>query len=235
MSGWAAKRFWKEVSVAEDEGGFRVELDGRPVRTPAKTLLVVPTRAMADLIASEWDSQEEGVNPETMPVTRSANAALDKVAVQFDEVAEMLAAYGETDLLCYRADSPVELQARQSEAWDPILDWLYETLGVRLSVAAGIMPVEQSSEGQVILANRVKSLSPFELAAFHDLVAMSGSLVLALAVIERRLDPQAAWDSSRVDEKWQEDQWGPDDEATRIAEYKQGEFLTAARIFESLR
>ncbi len=235
MSGWKAKRFWKEATIADDEGGFRVELDGRPVRTPAKTLLVVPTRSMAAAIAAEWDAQEEQIDPESMPVTRSANAALDKVTVQFEEVADMLAAYGGSDLLCYRADHPISLVQRQQESWDPLLDWLNDRFGVRLRLATGVMPVDQDEEGQAVLRRRVGELSPFEMAAFHDLVAISGSLVLALAVIERRLDPDAAWSFSRLDETWQEEQWGKDDEATETSERKKVEFLTAFAIWDSLQ
>lgn len=235
MSAWTAKRFWKEASIAADENGFRIELDGRPVRTPAKTLVVVPTRAMAAEIAAEWDAQVEQINPESMPVTRSANAALDKVATQFDEVAAMLSAYGGSDLLCYRADHPDALIERQAKSWDPLLDWLDESFGVRLVLQAGVMPVAQDEKGQAILHDRVRQLTPFEMAAFHDLVSLSGSLVIALAVIEGRISPEEGWDLSRIDERWQEEQWGEDDEATALATRKKGEFLTAAKIWQHLQ
>lgn len=232
MSGWKAKRFWKEATISEVEGGYRIELDGRPVRTPAKALMVVPTKAMAEAIAAEWDAQTEEVKPESMPITRSANAALDKVSVQFDEVADMLSAYGGSDLLCYRADSPVELTKRQSEEWDPILEWAEGRFGTRLICGFGVMPVTQSDENLRVLREHVGTLSPFEIAAFHDLVGISGSLILALAVTEGYLTAQDAWLKSRVDELWQEEQWGQDDEATELAMHKQGEFLMASRIYQ---
>lgn len=235
MSGWKAKRFWKEATISEVEGGYRVELDGRPVRTPAKALMVVPTKAMAEAIAAEWDAQTEEVKPESMPITRSANAALDKVSIQFDEVADMLSAYGGSDLLCYRADSPVELTKRQSDEWDPILDWAEGRFGTRLVCGFGVMPVTQSDENLRVLRDHVGTLSPFEIAAFHDLVGISGSLILALAVIEGHLTAEDAWLKSRVDELWQEEQWGQDDEATELAMHKQGEFLMASRIYQMLQ
>ncbi len=228
---WKAKRFWKEATVAEVEGGWTVQLDGRPVKTPAKTLLVVPTRALAEAIAVEWDAQEGEIDPNQMPYTRAANSALDKVTVQFDEVADMLAAYGGSDLLCYRADSPEGLCARQASGWDPILDWLHSTHGVRLNKIAGVMPVAQDEAGQVTLRQRVGKLSAFEMAGFHDLVTISGSFALALAVIENRLQPEEAWELSRIDENWQIEQWGADEEATELAEYKKAAFLLAADLY----
>jgi len=129
MSIWVPKRFWKEATVEREAQGFGVRLDGRGVKTPAKTALILPSRALAEAVAAEWDAQEEKIDPTTMPVTRAANAALDKVRAQFDEVAGLIAAYGETDLLCYRADAPQELADRQAEAWDPLLDWAEAALG----------------------------------------------------------------------------------------------------------
>ena len=123
MSDWRPKRFWTAATVEPAPGGHTVHLDGRPVRTPGKSPLIVPTEAMARAIAAEWDAQTGIVRPETMPFTRSANSAIEKVAPQFDEVVGLLAAYGETDLLCYRAHGPAELMARQAAAWDPLLDW----------------------------------------------------------------------------------------------------------------
>lgn len=231
MSGWAAKRFWKEAKATETEGGFTVQLDGRAVKTPAKAALVVPTLKMAEAIAAEWDAQEEAIQPLTMPVTRSANAAIDKVTHHFAEVADMVADYGDADLLCYRADSPVELAARQAEAWDPLLDWAAETLGVRLETRVGVLHAPQSPEALQKLRQRVHTMSPFELTAFHDLVGISGSLVMGFATIEGVHAPEKMWQLSRIDELWQIEQWGEDDEATEIARKKLAEFLHASQFF----
>ncbi|MCW1951226.1 MAG: ATPase [Octadecabacter sp.] len=232
MSSWAAKRFWTDVNVIEQDGGFAVQLDTRPVKTPAKAPLVVPSRDMGEAIAEEWRAVVEKIDPNVMPFTRSANAAIDKVAIQFNEVAAMLAAYGGSDLLCYRADSPEKLVARQSEGWDPLLDWAHETFGGRLVHTQGIMPVEQDETALATLTAPLFSASPFELAAFHDLIAMSGSLVLALAVTQRRLSAPDAWELSRIDETWQAEQWGVDDDAAQVAEIKRTAFMHAARFYQ---
>ncbi|WP_146346060.1 ATP12 family chaperone protein [Phaeobacter marinintestinus] len=233
MTEWKQKRFWKTVSVEEADDGYTVALDGRLVKTPAKAALVVPSRGMADSIAGEWDAQtEKGVDPGSMPMTRSANAAIDKVAVQHAEVADMLAAYGDCDLLCYRADSPQALVRRQADLWDPALDWAADTLGVRLTVQTGLMHKPQDAEGQQHLAAQVHALSPFQLAAFHDLVSLSGSLVLGFATARGWRDAESIWALSRVDETWQEEQWGADDEAQAVAERKRQEFLHAKRFFD---
>ena len=232
MSGWKAKRFWKDTKPAETEGGFTVLLDGRGVKTPAKTPLVVPTLAMAEAIAAEWDAQEGEVNPLSMPVTRSANAALDKVTAQFDEVAAMLAEYGGTDLLCYRAESPKELIERQAAAWDPILDWAEQQLGARLTTAQGVMFIAQDQQALATLHDQVRALSPFEMAAFHDLVGLSGSLILAFAAVHNCRPIEDLWELSRIDENWQVEQWGEDEEAAEMAAAKRLEFLHAKRFFD---
>lgn len=234
MSGWAAKRFWKETTVGDADGGFQVLLDGRAVKTPAKSSLVVPSRALADAMAAEWDAQEDAVDPNTMPVTRMSNSAIDKVSVQHAAVADMLAAYGNCDLLCYRATSPQELVARQAESWDPILDWAVDSLDVRLKPVAGVMHEEQDARSVRKMSHMVHALSPFQLTAFHDLVSISGSLVLAFAVIQGRLDADAAWQLSRLDELWQEELWGKDEEAQQLVEKKAKDFALAAWFFSAI-
>ncbi|KIN73837.1 ATP12 family chaperone protein [Sulfitobacter guttiformis] len=232
MADWKAKRFWKAASVTEADGGFAVELDGRGVKTPAKQPLRVPTRAMAHAIAIEWDSQVDIINPNTMPVTKTANAAIDKVSVQHAEVADMLAAYGDSDLLCYRADTPEELVARQNAIWNPMLDWAAEVLAVRLETRTGIMHQPQDDDAIKKLYQRTHALNAFELAAFHDLVSLSGSLVLGFAAT---LDAKPAidlWTISRLDELWQEEQWGEDEDATALAVLKRDAFIHAKHMFD---
>ncbi|MGH1331166.1 MAG: ATP12 family chaperone protein [Paracoccaceae bacterium] len=234
MSDWAAKRFWKETAVeaAADGAGFEVRLDGRMVRTPAKTPLVLPTRAMAEAVAREWDAQEGKINPLGMPVTRGANAALDKVAAQHSEVADMIADYGDSDLLCYRAASPAELIARQAQAWDPLLDWAETALDARLLPRTGVIHQPQDSGAIAALRERVHALDPFELAAFHDLVAMSGSLVIGFAALHEYAPISQLWDLSRIDEDWQIEQWGKDDEAAELAEVKRAAFMSALTFYQ---
>lgn len=232
MSTWKQKRFWEQVQVTESDTGFSVELDGRSVKTPAKAGLILPTRAMAEAIAAEWQAQEDVVNPHTMPCTRSANAALDKVRIQHREVADMLTEYGDSDLLCYRAESPVELVQRQNERWNPALEWAADELGVRLQTRHGIQHQPQESEALERLGAKVRAFSAFELAAFHDLVSISGSLILGFATAAGWRDASEIWTLSRLDELWQEEQWGPDDVAQAEAEIKRQAFLHAKRFFD---
>jgi chaperone required for assembly of F1-ATPase len=232
MSEWAPKRFWKTTSVAELEDGCTVELDGRRVRTPAKAALIVPSLQMAEAVAAEWDAQTESVDPSTMPFTRSANAALDKVTHQHSEVADMLADYGDTDLLCYRAESPKELAERQAAEWDPALDWAHQVLGARLSPRSGILHRPQDAEALALLRTRVHALNPFQLAAFHDLVCMSGSLILGFAAAHGWREADEIWEMSRLDERWQEEQWGVDDEARESSELKKAAFMHAKRFYQ---
>lgn len=230
MSGWKAKRFWTEAVVQQVDGGFAVTLDGRSVKTPAKTPLVVPTPGLAQEIAAEWDAQTGLVKPDTMPFTRMANSALDKVAPQTDAVVDMLAAYGETDLLCYRATDPPALVARQDAAWNPLLDWARATLDAPLRSVPGVMFIEQDAGALARLHAAVAAQTAFQIAAFHDLVAISGSLVLGLAVTRGRLDPDAAFDLSRIDEHWQSELWGVDEDAAVLEAMKKQAFGLAARF-----
>lgn len=228
MSGWARKRFWKDAAAAETEAGWEVRLDGRPLRTPAKAVLVLPTRALAERVAAEWAAQGETIRPQTMPATRTANTALDRVRPQQAAVAEAVAAYGGSDLLCYRADHPAELAARQAAGWDPLLAWAAGRYGVEWRVVTGLMPAEQPQATLARLSGAVQALDPFRLAAFHDLVALSGSLVIGLAAAEGQAAPEDLWALSRLDEDWQAELWGQDAEAAATAAQRRAAFLDAA-------
>ncbi len=231
MTGWAARRFWTTASAVPVAGGFTVQLDARPVRTPLKAPLILPTEALASAIASEWQAVEGTVDPGQMPFTRMANSAIDKVAPQFDAVAAMLAEYGGSDLLCYRAMEPAPLVARQAEGWDPVLDWAARSLSAPLHPTAGVMHRVQPAASLAALHGAIRALTPFQLTAFHDLVALSGSLILALAVTRSRLSAEAAWNLSRIDETWQIEEWGEDEEAAETAALKRSDFLQADRFF----
>ncbi len=230
MSEWAVRRFWSAAHVVPDGPGFAVTLDARPLFTPAKAPLVLPTQAMAKAVAVEWDAQGERIDPLSMPVTRAANAAIDKITPHHADVADMIAAYGGTDLLCYRAAAPEGLVAAQAAAWDPLLDWAADALGARLVPTVGVMPVAQDGGALDTLSRRVRAMSPHELAGFHDLTMLSGSLIIAFAAIDGRGEPDALWAASRVDEAWQTQQWGRDDEAEVFAAGKAAAFRDAWRI-----
>lgn len=231
MSEWKAKRFWKSARIEAAEGGHTVLLDTRPVRTPGKQALILPTEAMAEAVAAEWDAQQEVINPLTMPVTRAANSAIEKVTPQRDGVIEMLAEYGDTDLLCYRATDPEGLVARQQESWDPLLDWAHDAFGARLLPVAGVIHQPQPPEALTRLRTALTDFDAFALTGVHDLIMLSGSMVLGLAVTRDAIDPEAAWELSRIDEQWQIEQWGHDDEAAQMAAAKRQGFLDAARFY----
>jgi chaperone required for assembly of F1-ATPase len=225
--GWTARRFWTDVSVIETDGGYGVQLDARRVMTPGKIALTVPSRAMAHAVAAEWAAQDGVIEPLSMPVTRAANSAIERVRPQRAEVAAMLAAYAETDLICHRAETPEVLARLQADAWDPMLDWAERSHGVRLVPTKGILPVAQPPQALAVLGAHVAGLDEFHLTALHDLVAISGSLILGLATAAGDIAPDRAWSLSRIDEDWQIAQWGHDDEAAAIAESKRSAFLQA--------
>ena len=230
----APKRFWTEVHVAETPGGFGIRLDARTLRTPAKAELVVPTRALAEAIAAEWRAVEGEIRPEALPFTRAANVAVDRIAADPGPLVAHLASYGETDLLCYRAEAPVGLRARQAAAWDPALAWAARDLGAPLAVTEGVAHRAQDPASLAALHAAVGAHDAFALTALSELVTLSGSLVLGLAVARGALGAPEAWAASRLDETWQEEQWGVDDEAAEMARIRENDFLRAARLLELL-
>ena len=217
------KRFWKEVTVVD--GGIR--LDGRVVRTPARAELVVPTHALAEAIAEEWRAQGDEVDPRAMPLTGLANAAIDRITPEF---AADLARYGETDLLCYRADGPDALVARQAASWDPLLDWARGRYDIHFELVTGIMHRPQPAATVTRLAEAVTSCDAFTLAGLQPLVTISGSLVTALALLEGVIDAEDAFDVTHLDELWQAEQWGEDELATDAREVRREDFLAAAHF-----
>lgn len=232
MSDWKRKRFWTSASAVPAGDGFEIRLDARSVQTPGSVPLVVPTQALADAIALEWDAQQGKVDPGTMPMTCMANTAIDKVSPQRAVIADLVAEYGGCDLLCYRAEGPEELCKRQGAAWDPLLVWAEATLEAPLGSRAGVMFFEQPDQSLKSLSGHVHKLTHWQLVAFHDLVALSGSLVIAFAVVNQVADPSDLWAVSRLDERWQAEQWGEDDQATEDAAVKARAFQDAARFFD---
>ena len=228
------KRFWKDVIVAKEDGGWGVALDTRPVRTPARAPLVVPTEALADAIADEWRGIAGEVDPRAMPLTGLANAAIDRVAPERQAFAAGLARYAEADLACYRAEGPRGLVERQEESWDALLAWARRRFDVDFATTCGIVHVEQPAATVDRLAHALASLDPFRLAGLSPLVTIGGSLVAALAVVEKAITPEAAWDAVSVDESWQLEQWGADAEDEAALENRRRDFLAAARFLDLL-
>ncbi|MEM7686321.1 MAG: ATP12 family chaperone protein [Paracoccaceae bacterium] len=230
------KRFWKNAVVERVAGsdGWTVLLDDRTVKTPAKRDVIVPAQAMAERIAAEWDAQDGEIVPMSMPLTRAAATCLDRVAPEQMIVADTIAAYGETDLLCYRAERPDGLVLKQAQGWDPLLDWLRHDLGAALNVASGVMHVPQDGDAIARLASEVHRQDAWALTCLSEMVTISGSLVLGLAVRRGAIDAESAWVLSRIDEQWNIDEWGEDEEAARQAEIRRGDFLRAADLLNLL-
>jgi chaperone required for assembly of F1-ATPase len=229
------KRFWKEVAVAREDGGWGIALDTRPVRTPGRAPLAVPSRALVDAIADEWRNAGETVDPRAMPLTGLANAAIDHIAPNPRAFAAGLARYGESDLLYYRAADPEPLVERQAAAWDPILAWARGRYDVHFETVSGVMPRAQPPLTVTRLAEAIATRPAFELAALSPIVTVSGSLILALALLEGAADPPTIWRAARVDEDWQEEQWGADTLATQAAEARRHDFDAGVRFLELLR
>jgi chaperone required for assembly of F1-ATPase len=228
------KRFWKQVSVAEADGGWTIELDGRPVRTPARELLVVPKRALAGAIADEWANAGDQIDPRTMPLTGLANAAIDRVAPEPAAFAGGLVRYAEADLACYRSGWPPELVERQAACWDPLLAWARRRYDVDFATTSGLIHVPQPPATVDRLAHAVASLDLFRLAGLSPLVTIGGSLVAGLAVIEKAIAPEDAWQAVSIDDRWQLEQWGSDSEAEVALDNRKRDFLVAARFLELL-
>lgn len=228
------KRFWKEVATEREDGGWTIKLDGRPVKTPARASLIVPTEALADAIAEEWRGVGETIDPRAMPLTGLANAAIDRVAPERQVFAQTLAEYAEADLACYRAEGPRELVARQEHSWDELLGWARRRFDVDFATTSGLMHVAQPQATVERLANGVAALDAFHLAGLSPLVTVGGSLVAALAVLEKALTPEEAWDAVSIDDRWQLEQWGADAEAAQALENRRRDFFAAARFLELL-
>jgi chaperone required for assembly of F1-ATPase len=222
------KRFWKQVTV----DGQGLALDGRPVRTPGRAALELPTPRLAEAVAEEWRTVGDEIDPRRMPLTGLANAAIDRIDPA--TFAAGLAAYGESDLLCYRAEAPEPLVERQRAAWDPLLDWARSRYDVHFETVAGVIHRAQPAATVARLGEAVAALDAFRLAGLSPLVTVSGSLVAALAVLEGAVTPEAAWNATRVDEDWQAELWGEDDLATKARDAHRADFDAGARFLSLL-
>lgn len=229
------KRFWKTVAVEPGEGGWRVLLDGRSPKTPAGAALVLPTQGAARLVAGEWESQGEHLDASTMPATRLAATAIDRIPQSRAETAEEIARYAGSDGLCYFADGPQSLIAQQEAEWGPWLDWADRTLSVRLIRAEGIGHVAQPPESLIRVRDLALDLDDFALTGLATAVGLFGSAVLALALQRGALTGDTAYDLSRLEEAHQESQWGVDAEAAQRTENRRAEAIVLDRWFEALR
>ena len=220
--------------MAEAAAGYAIELDARPIKTPVRATLAVPTRKLAEAVAAEWQEQGETIDPRSMPLTGLANAAIDRVAPDPAAFAAGLAQFGESDLLCYRAEGPAPLVARQADHWDPVLAWARRRYDVELKVTVGVIHQKQPEATVARLARAVAARSPFELAGLSPLVTVSGSLIIALALAEGELDVEQAWAAAIVDDQWQAEKWGEDAEAVHALANRRQDFAAGARLLELL-
>lgn len=228
------KRFWKAVAVVPVDGGFSIQLDGRPVRTPARALLVLPHAALATEVAAEWGAVEGKIDPRAMPLTGLANAAIDQVGPHKDAFASGLARYAEADLACYRAEGPQLLAERQAQSWDALLAWGRRRFDIDFAATCGIVHVAQPAPTVERLAQRIAVLDPLRLAALSPLVTIGGSLLAALALLEGAYSTQLAWDTVTIDDRWQLEKWGLDAEAVAALENRRQDFFAAAKFLELL-
>jgi chaperone required for assembly of F1-ATPase len=229
------KRFYKDVSVAPVEEGFAVHLDGKPVRTPGKVILSLPTGKAAGLVAEEFAAQAEKIDPSTMPVYRLANTAIDGVTTDLQAVRDDIAKFASSDLLCYRADAPVALVEHQAQAWDPVLDWARSALGAHLVLAQGVIHVEQPRRAMdAVREHLALRREPLRLAAMHLMTTLTGSALLAIAVEAGAIDAETAWSAAHVDEDWQAEQWGQDSEAMARRAFRKRDMMAATRLLDAL-
>jgi chaperone required for assembly of F1-ATPase len=222
------KRFYSQAHVGEGEG-FPLLLDGKPVKTPARRALAAPARALAEMIAEEWNAQAAHIDPGRMPLTRLANAVIDAVADAPQPVAEEIAKYLGTDLLCYRAEAPAGLVVRQTQSWDPVLAWARDQFGARFVLAQGIVHVAQPHEA-IAAARAGIPADPWQLGALSAVTTLTGSGLLALALGAGALDADAVWAAAHVDEDWQMSQWGRDERALERRAYRFAEFNAAVAV-----
>ena len=223
------RRFYREVAVEARPQGHALLLDGRPVRTPAKALFLAPNAAVVEAAAAEWRDQGEHIRTADMPMTRFVNSVIDHVAPQREEIVERIAAYGATDLLCYRAEAPEALVRRQKELWDPPLAWIADAHGITLRVTDGVRPIAQDPTALERLRKRIASLDPWRLAGLENATTVTGSVVLGLALLEGALDVERAWTAASVDEDHQAAIWGIDADAARRRESLRRELAESAR------
>ena len=231
---WGKKRTWSNTSIELIGSSFTVLLDDEYLRTPKKTKVLLPTQELAQKVAEEWRLQKEIVDPSKMPYSRLVNSAIDKVNENFSSIVSDLVGFGDTDLVCYRSSSPEDLVKLQNKYWDPILAWAKNELKINLNVTCGINYKPQDPIQLQKLSKEISSYNVFLLTGFYDLVTISGSLLIALAVYYKHLSPKEGFDISFLDEDWQRRKWGQDEESIKNRANKFEEFQIAFRFLEFL-
>ena len=229
------KRIYREVRVAPTGGGWGIWLDARALQTPARQPMVLPRRVLAEAIAAEWDAQTEKIVPATMPLMRLAATTLDRIAAQRGQAIDEIVGYAKTDLVCYRAERPAELAARQNACWQPLVDWVTLRFDAPLVVTTGVVPKAQPEAAIAAIRAAVTALDPFWLTALHSATTACGSIVIGLALVERRLDAEEAWQASQLDETFQIEAWGEDAEAAARRAALKHDIAATCRFMDLLR
>ena len=228
------KRFYKDVGVGETDGGFAISLDGKPIRTPSGRHVLIPSRALAEAVAAEWADQKEALDPMTMPLTRLANSVVEGVVDRVADVSDDLARYFQSDLVFYRAGHPEALVAREAEHWDPVLFWAADTLGAHFILSEGIVHVRQP-DAAVQAAREALPEDPWSVAALHVITTLTGSALLALALAHGVRDADQVWAAAHVDEDWNADQWGTDEEAAGRRAARLRDFTAAVAVLQAVK
>ena len=228
------RRFYKDVAAVPGDEGFEVHLDGKPIRTPGKSVLRLPNQSLADAIANEWSDQRETVELGVMPLTRLAYAAIDFVAGNRAEVVDQIAKYAETDLVSYRAAAPFQLREFQTNAWQPMVEWLDERFGVKLAITEGVVPIPQDPEHLATIHGVIEEIDDFRLAAMREITTSSGSVVVALALWDNAIEPDMAWRVAQVEEDFQIGFWGDDPTAMAMREGRKQALMAGAAVLRLL-
>jgi chaperone required for assembly of F1-ATPase len=230
------KRFYKAVDVVEEEGGFVIQLDGKNIKTPSKAVVQVANEPTARLLAAEWQAQDENIDPTTMPITRLVNTAIDGVAIDLQAVKEDIIRFAGSDLLCYRAEGPHGLLAKQQLHWDPLIDWAQSVLSARFVLTEGIIHIAQPAEAMAAFGAHVGMIDqPLQLASVHSLTSLTGSAIIAMALWKEGIALDEAWGAAHVDEDWQASQWGEDNEAQALRTSRKRDFDAAVKLLDALK
>lgn len=229
------KKFYKEVTVREEQGGYAVCLDDRPVKTPAKNALALPNASLAEAVADEWRIDTDEIDPSLMTMTRLANSAVDRVSVHREAVIDEIAGFAETDLVCYRISEPPELKDLQDRRWTPLLEWLKEVRGIELKATESVLPITQEQTDLTALRDAVASYDDYVLSALHMVTSACGSVVLGMATADGKIDGETAWELSLLEETFQINEWGEDPEATKRRENLRADITSAAGFLDLLR
>ncbi|MEM7620109.1 MAG: ATP12 family protein [Pseudomonadota bacterium] len=226
------KRFYTTVTFEKTEIGYKILLDAKPVKTPSKAILAVPTQSLAEYVANEWKQQNQHIEPSKMIATKLANTAIDRVAQRTNEIIQEITQYAASDMICYRADGPQDLAERQNKAWDPTLTWLQNAHNLTFQKATGVMFIEQSEHDLNGIRHLLSKYNAFELCALHNITTLTGSAFLALGYAERQHTLDQIWSAAYIDEDWQMEQWGKDEDALKTRDIKWKELKATCRFFD---